>query len=211
MPLTVPRLLSAELLDQLASRWRSSRWPGVDLLNPGLTDDEIDAATDPLGFRLPAEVRLWWRWHDGISVAADQPVRPAEFGAGGRWYLPLAAAIDEYKVMRDVAAKLAVEDSPPGVTRDDWWPKQLFPITKTSGGTVTACDCSVRQETASPIHIVDYEDGPAGPPQAPSFGTTILWWIMAIDTGAWFYDADEKRWNYDWEVVEAAQHIRNVI
>jgi hypothetical protein len=109
MTAELPRLLSFDLLEALKARWRTAGWPGVERLNPGLTDEEIDAATQPLGLRLPTEVRIWWRWHNGISIPPGQPVQPGEIGAGGRWYRPLAAAIEHYTMMRGVAAKLALE------------------------------------------------------------------------------------------------------
>ena len=208
MSTTIPRQVSFTLLGELQERWRASGWPGAELLNPGLSDAEIDAATAPLGLRLPEEVRMWWRWHDGSSAAVGQG---AAIGAADRWYPPLSEAIRHYTMMRDVAATLGAENVPAAATREVWWPRDLFPITWTGAGTVTACDCSVRHDAPSPIHTVDFHDGPAGPPRAPSLGTLVLWWIMAIDTGAWFYDADERRWEYDWELVEHARQIGNAI
>jgi cell wall assembly regulator SMI1 len=210
MSRTFPLLLSFELLDALELGWRSAGWPGIEGLNPGLTDEEIDAMTEPIGIRLPVDVRTWWRWHDGISAPAGLPGQPV-FGAAGRWYPSLSAAIREYSRMRDLAAR-AVDDEIPGrTTQEAWWPQQLFPITATSAGTVTACDCSVRAHAPSPVHTVDFHDGPAGPPRAASLGTVVSWWIMAIDTGAWWYDRDEQRWDYDWELAEQARNIGDAI
>jgi hypothetical protein len=55
--------------------------PIVDHLQPGLSDEQMDELTAPLGLSLPVEARRWWGWHDGVDPAsariqADRMVGP---------------------------------------------------------------------------------------------------------------------------------------
>ena len=77
-----PPELSIELLEELERQWRVQGAPLVAGLAPGLTDTEIDALTEPIGLRLPAEPRLWWRWHDGAAPNAKLKI-DREMGAPG--------------------------------------------------------------------------------------------------------------------------------
>lgn len=58
-------MLSKELLEDPAARWRRQDMPIAGSLRPGLSDAEMDPLTEPLGIRLPREARTWWGWHDG--------------------------------------------------------------------------------------------------------------------------------------------------
>ena len=67
----------------------------ADTLQPGLTDEQIDALSEPLfPFRLPLDLRAMYRWHDGQVPHAPGPHRPVFHEAG---FLPLAAAIESYE------------------------------------------------------------------------------------------------------------------
>jgi hypothetical protein len=48
-------LLTEELLEQLAERWRTLHAPIANSLRPGLSKVEMDALAAPLGLRLPHE------------------------------------------------------------------------------------------------------------------------------------------------------------
>jgi cell wall assembly regulator SMI1 len=84
-----PVLLTEELLEGLAARWRAQGMPIADALRPGLSDDEIDRLTAPLGLTLPREARTWWGWHDGaeFNVRGSSNIGPL------RVFEPLSVAV----------------------------------------------------------------------------------------------------------------------
>ncbi len=106
--------LSDELLDQLERRWRDQGAIVARLLRPGLTDEEMDAVTAPLGIHLPREARRWWGWHDGARPPAPG-ARPAELGPS-RWFMPLADAVANCESLREVDRPLWGRQLGPGLT-----------------------------------------------------------------------------------------------
>jgi len=72
---STPRLLDGALLGRFEASLRGLAVPVDDLL-PGLTDDEIDAITEPEDLHLPDEVRAWWRWHNGAPPHRYRPTLP---------------------------------------------------------------------------------------------------------------------------------------
>jgi hypothetical protein len=113
-------VLDAELLGELERRWRDQGWPGVDWLQPGLDDGEIDAMTSPLGLRLPLEARRWWGWRDGLVLPEDAAREQHVFGGPGFVYLSLSGAVHQYKMMRDTAKSL-VDSGPDVIAEDEFW------------------------------------------------------------------------------------------
>jgi hypothetical protein len=62
-------VLTTELLEQLAKRWREHGAPVASHLRAGLTAEQMDELTRPLGLHLSSEARTWWGWHDGADPA----------------------------------------------------------------------------------------------------------------------------------------------
>ena len=62
------------------------------------------------------------------------------------------------------------------------------------------CDCSVAEGAPTPIRHFDHEfAGESRRAVAESLGTVVLWWIEAIDSGAWRFDTDRGFWDIDHE------------
>ena len=60
------------------------------------------------------------------------------------------------------------------------------------------CDCAVQEGAPSPILLIDpWLGDDARRPRAESFGRWVEWWIEALDTGAWVYDAGAQKWHRD--------------
>ena len=58
-----------------------------------------------------------------------------------------------------------------------------------------ACDCAVRAGAPTPIRHVDHEfPDQSRTPVADSLGTVVLWWIEALDHGAWTYNRERRYW-----------------
>jgi cell wall assembly regulator SMI1 len=197
----MPVVLSDALLEELMRRWRSQGAPIVEHLRPGLTESELDAATEPLGVRLCDELRTWWGWHDGVSAELGSHVPERELGPAGMLeYLPLAEAIAIYRERRRAAElgaerMLARDPASPYADPDTSWPRARFPLSKQAHGDLIACDCSRSHDAAGPLYVfVRDEGGFGGEPSAPSLGQTVCWWIEAIDLGALRYLPEERRW-----------------
>lgn len=72
--MTLPRLLSPEILGDFEAQLRARRIGIVEAWAPGLTDAQIDKIIGPADLQLPEEARVWWRWHNGTrhGQAADR-------------------------------------------------------------------------------------------------------------------------------------------
>jgi cell wall assembly regulator SMI1 len=180
-------LLTERMLDELKARWREQEAPILQALRPGLDPSEMQAATEPLGIRLPAEVRVWWGWHDGAKPSLTS------HAIGLDWlYLTLEDALARCGEERAGAAD-AVEE---GVSPPQTWQPGWLPLATRGDGAVMVCDCSVPEAASTPVHRVHWEKFGEGSlvPVAPSLGTVVLWWIGALDRGAWVYDRKRRRW-----------------
>jgi cell wall assembly regulator SMI1 len=102
---TTGPLLTEDLLEHLAERWRALRAPIANSLRPGLSEAEMEALVDPLGLRLPTEARVWWGWHDGVEVDL------LSYGIGNCIVpLQLARAVEKYGELLEVAADVTAGD-----------------------------------------------------------------------------------------------------
>ena len=144
-------MLDRQLLGELEARWHAEGAPITERLTPGLSDEEIDAITAPLGIRLPAEARLWWQWHNGVPASAV--TLRAERTIGGPYYeyIPLEEAAADYRQVRKIAAEV-VRDMDQDV--DDFWHPSWWPISSDLGGAWIACPvrCRRRRSDADPGH-----------------------------------------------------------
>ena len=182
-------LLSLIQLERLKALWVEQRAPIVEHLRPGLGDADIDSQLGPLGLQLPAEAALWWKWHDGVSIAD-----PGVMGGWDFRFLALDDAVRQYQQSRGIAEYAASEEG----EADRLWHPSWFPITVSGSGGVVSCDCSVPEGASTPIRMVHWghkEDSDV--PVAASFGQMVAWWIDAIERGAWRYDTNLGRWEID--------------
>src|ERR1044072_6340066 len=72
-------MLSLDELRGLEERWVRMRAPIAGRLRPGLAAGELDSLASATGLRLPAELCVWWGWHDGAStgeLARDAGIGP---------------------------------------------------------------------------------------------------------------------------------------
>ena len=195
-------LLSEELLAAFEERLARVGAPCVSAFRPGLSEDEMDALTAPLGLRLPEEARQWWGWHDGIPVAElERPIDGQV--APQRHHYALSEAVEQYRIGRAEAAYLA-KMQPPASDRvpelrnpDYWWAPSWFPLTLSFGWVVL--DCDVGKGEPSPLRLLDFAwlNEEVHVPRAASLGQLVEWWIEAMDTGAHVYDARRGRWDVD--------------
>jgi hypothetical protein len=177
--------LTLDLLERLRGGWIRQRAPVADHLRPGLPTERIDEMTAALGLRLPVEARTWWSWHDGVDVALGTV---GELGPGLP-FLPLENAVDLCRLFREQAGVAW------GDQAEQWWRPSWFPITERLGAI--RCDCAVETGAPTPIFYADSHDYDAEgltKPRVESFGTMVTWWVEALESGAWRYDATARRW-----------------
>jgi cell wall assembly regulator SMI1 len=160
------RTLDQSLLERLEASWRKEGAEIADALAPGLTESEIDGLVEPLGLRLPKEARLWWGWHNGVTV---ETARGWDIGPDiGFFSLAQAVAeLDEYPLSG------GNELAPP-----TWLPLAYAP------GGYLALDSA--GPDLAPVQRVDIETGfLAG---AESMGDLVALWIETIEAGAWSWN-----------------------
>ena len=157
----------------------------IDHLRPGLPSKRIDEITRPLGLTLPVEARIWWGWHDGVDVRFGVHVELSP----SLPFLPLEEAAALCDHARRQAAQVA------GDQADYWWRPSWFPITERRGEI--RCDCDVQEGAPTPIFYAyshDHDADGLNNPKVDSFGRMVGWWVEALETGAWRYNAEAKRW-----------------
>jgi cell wall assembly regulator SMI1 len=188
------RMLDASLQRRLEDLWRSLDAPILEHLQPGLTDAQMDALTEPLGISLPREARAWWAWQNGVSKADG-----AEFGwhvrqvGCGISLISLEESITNYHRIRALALTLAIPERP----ADDLWRPGWLLLVGSGGPPMIACDCSDPSRPNAPVHAVEWVDTDILTPVAGSIGEYVAWWFDAIDVGYWVFDRDARRWTGD--------------
>jgi cell wall assembly regulator SMI1 len=204
--------LGSALLDALDERWRRYCPALLARLSPGLTGQEIEGATRPLGVRLPLEARLWWQWHDGVPAERVRFANERVCAGPGFAYLPLREAIERYDMMRELAERLASDAVPEGWSADTWWDPNWFPITVAGNGRVVACDCSVPDGQITPIRSIKWGvDDDWQIVRARSFGEMVTWWLEGFDAGAYRYDTTEHDWDYRGDLLDTERELSRIV
>ena len=174
-------ILTEDLLEQLAARWRAQRLPIIESLRPGLSDAQMDELTEPIGLILPREARTWWGWHDGASTDGQGS---SNLGPG-RLFSPLSDAVRATAETRDMMR------APDGELDPTW---RYAWLRMASGGERTVIECSVGFEEPVPARYYRPEEPETGAKGVPSIGALVLLYIDAFDRGAWTYDPDRRVW-----------------
>lgn len=177
-------MLSEELLEELATRWRQRGMPIATSLRPGLDDHEMDELTRSLGITLPREARTWWGWYDGASFDG----RGSPSMGPQKLYSPLSDAVQNTAAIRETMRGVDGELDP--AWRHSW-------LTMNRGGDTTVIDCSVGFEEPVPARHYRFEEPETGAEGVPSIGTLVKVYIAAFDCGAWAYDPGRGVWAGD--------------
>lgn len=201
-------MLTEDLLAELEAQWRRQRAPLVEALQPGLSDRDIDELTASLNLRLPHEARVWWRWHDGVRPTEGLAVY-RELGPGLPFY-SLREAVELCRRLRGRFHDIWAADGPEAV--EYWWRPTWFPITERRGAI--RCDCAVADNEPTPIYWAYSHDHDAEGltiPRVDSFETMVAWWIEALQTGAWTYEADAQRWSHNPQLMPAQREQSGLV
>jgi hypothetical protein len=110
-------------------------------------------------------------------------------------FLPLGEAVALYRQTREMFRDIWEAEDPAMV--DYWWRSSWFPITERRGAV--RCDCAVTEGAPTPIYWAyshDHDADGLTNPKVDSFGTMVTWWVEALETGAWHYNASANRWEH---------------
>lgn len=191
--MTAVAILDESLLDGLVAALRAQGAPIVDHLNAGIADAELDALTAPLGIKLPAEARVWWRYASGVARSA--PLSSVGLSASW-WWAPLEEIVHECREMREIASE-GVPLGKPGLFKDSWLPIVI-------GDAILVIDTS--QPVIAPVYTIDFADlepGGSYTPILPSLGSLVQTWTLALENGAVRYDHDQQRFKVDGDRLDA--------
>jgi cell wall assembly regulator SMI1 len=142
-----------ELLDRLDVLLEREAAPVFQLLRPPATWEKLDATEQELGFELPADVRLAYRWHDGQEYHG-MPQLPGLFGAFAWTSLDHLVRCwrDRTEMLNDLRSEDPTLDetvifSPEQKVQFAIWTSRWIPVGDRRGG---------------PLLCVDMEPGPSG-------------------------------------------------
>ncbi len=196
-----PPLLDAALLDRYEALLLGQGLPFNDWTNPGLSTAKIAELAELLPLALPVEARTWWGWRDGTRPAR----RGWTFGPGNNC-LSLAKAVEQYAASRALAKELAAEPGlfGPRSDPDFMWHPDWLPILD-HGQLKTVIDCDVAEGRPSPVSFIDLVTQPEeyARHKARSVGELIGWWCLALESGAWRWDAELLHWDLDYSSLPA--------
>jgi hypothetical protein len=183
----VPAYLDTDLLERFDAALRSRGAAIVDVWEPGLSDDEIDAIASPAGLDLPHEARFWWRWHNGVT-ANSKP--SAQELVPGRPLLDFTTALEEFSAGRAITRDVDGLDDLLQPVGDQPW---LF------------FDCS--GDRGAPVPILVGGHGQDTKQVLASIGDLVIIWTELIVTGVFTTDV-EGRW--EWDIEKVPENIRQL-
>lgn len=162
----MPRVLDDNLFAEYDAMLRVQRGGVPDDRPAGLTDAQIDVISESFGFRLPEEVRVWYRWHDG-----------------SRW--------DMFYGRAQLSLADAVETSRESRAEDEDWQASWLQATNEKPYILFQCDGPADEPV--PVWHYDYWGEPPTRPQFESIGEMLLYWMSLVDQGhAFWHDGSWK-------------------
>lgn len=157
------------VFERLRSAWQTHRAPIADHLAPGLTETELETIEASAGLVLPAELRRWWGWHDGVQRRiAGTSLGPESLLGAGPWELLSLAEALRY---RDLMVQLTEEFEEDDEVR--WLPEWL-PVVHFDGSYLFATCGAPRAERSEVRRWTKVPDDPYTV-RAPS-------WTAAVET-----------------------------
>jgi cell wall assembly regulator SMI1 len=189
-----PPILTEALLDELEARWRAQSAPIVGQLRSGIDDATMAELAAPLGLTVPAEVRTWYRWHNGATETEWR--KDVEMCGMGWRFFSLERATKEAVRRRAMALKACNQDQEEA--DQSFWRWAWLPLADNQHGGVMFVDGRASSDPPrTQVIYTEPEIGTDTPPAAPSLGQVVTWWIEAIDTGLYAYDSARDRWYFD--------------
>jgi cell wall assembly regulator SMI1 len=182
-----------QLLDEMEQIWRAVDPTLPDDLAPGLSPQELDEITAPLGLRLNRDAKTWYGWHNGTHTGHGRGCG-ATIGAYSASFIDAEIAAGEYRSNLAIAEHFADVFGSMG---DAGWDPAWFPLCVTIGGTVINTDCSVTPPNPAPIRVRKKQFDQARRIIAPSLTTVVQQWLDLYRLGYYYWNADLQRWAFD--------------
>jgi hypothetical protein len=191
-----------DALLRLEAEWVRLDAPITGLLRPGLSDIEIDSQTEPLGLTVPAELRTWWRWHDGADLG-EQHGFERTIGPGGYALLPLHEAVKRYQLEMEIAENVRGE-APVA------WGRSWLPFMVNSGPSRLYVDCDrVTPSAASPVRMVTWEWEQPEVDRACSLCQAVELWVWSLESG--YYRWSGQVWDSDWDAIPVFLRLSGLV
>ena len=187
------RPITDELLQEFEQRLRDLGAPVVRYWRPGATDAVLASVEHEIGFRLPAEMATWWRWHDGLEPAAG--AERADWIGPGFEPMSIAQALTQFRLARDIAARVGTSIRP----ADWWWDPGWLPLVHLPAGWIVG-ECTEHPRKTTPLRVIEpatFDTGAFRHPVGESLGDLVAAWTKAIDRGAWFLGDEGWEWRGD--------------
>lgn len=167
--------------------WLMANAPGVfKALQPGASDDQIEAFEKVLGVRLPDDVKASFRIHNGQL--------DYEYGLiDGRELLSLARIQDEWLVWKDLLESNMFEDMEsepePGI-RADWWNAAWIPLTHDGSGNHDCLDLAPTKDGTVGQIISMWHDAADREQVAPSFRIWLSQLADGLESGQYIFSEE---------------------
>ncbi|MGW5582092.1 SMI1/KNR4 family protein [Micromonospora chokoriensis] len=181
------------VLGQLELQWRRNNAPIAARLAPGHSDEHLAAAFAAVPLSLPAEVRQWWGWHDGVR-RLEPGTRlgvESQIGPGGWEFLSLTEAFDERSLMLDVCGRTHY----PADDRDwdGYWRPSWLPVFALDGNLVFV-DLDRSPQGRAPVHLWSAQPEDVGVPRTVSLTELLATWVHLLDQRYYWWSAEQGRW-----------------
>lgn len=179
--------------DRLERAWREQGAPIADHLAPGATDLHLDEIEARYGAKLPAELRSWWAWHDGVRrLQPGLRLGPETQVGPGNWeFLSSAEAVEERDRRRAGSESASDAD-------EDWqggWRVEWLPIL-TMDAYALFVDC--RQVTPSgttPVRRYDHVPEDVFTPQTASLRQQVEVWTYLLEEHYCVWNHGNQSWD----------------
>ncbi|MBX3194178.1 MAG: hypothetical protein KF727_03640 [Microbacteriaceae bacterium] len=175
-----PELL-AELLVELEREMAAAGAPS-EMLAPGISPERCRELLLPICGHVPAEVEVWFEWHNGVLGGADAPrlLRGLEY-----WSAEQVARADPHLGL------------PPG--KEEWeWDRRWLRLTGDNYGLIVTTD--LRSHPLVRRWNPELGTAPLSAPsplQVVSLCTPVARWIGAIRNRWWTWNPGLRTWDYD--------------
>jgi hypothetical protein len=178
----VTRLEAA--LERVEGFFRAQGAPIADLVRPGLSDDELDEQARAWPYSLPAEVRTWFRWHNGC----EQPPEVQSTWPFLTWNLSFAEGVEDARLIQQWQ-----EQDRDNIHERIVYEARWLPLFNASPG-IEAVDTSVSFDASAPVHDLHVMAEDWRVPIIGSLTELAELWVHAIDAGWWRWDDEAGDW-----------------
>jgi hypothetical protein len=171
-----PRLLTADLLDELEALLRDRGARVADSWSPPLAAEVVANQVAELGVAVPVELGTWWGRHNGVANV----FRARTIGLG--WQpLSVGESVEATRAQRELVD--TQPDMPP-------WSRSWLALCFDGSRGSLACETDVASGAPSPVHMYFADDESRDRPAVPSIGELVHFWIDAIRDGTLSVDSD---------------------